>query len=72
MYPNLRAQAAPAAPPGDEDPRLLFYLRGMPVRNFMNLSWFGAANQAVRALGARVLLVGTAGSLTLSWNGPAT
>jgi asparagine synthase (glutamine-hydrolysing) len=69
MHPNLNAQIAPAAPPADEDPRLLFYFRGMPVRNFMNLSWFGAANQAVRELGARVLLVGTAGNLTLSWNG---
>ncbi|MGH7489282.1 MAG: asparagine synthase-related protein, partial [bacterium] len=69
MHPNLNPQMAPAAPPADEDPRLLFYFRGMPVRNFMNLSWFGAANQAVRDLGARVLLVGTAGNLTLSWNG---
>lgn len=69
MHPNMSAQVAPAAPPGDEDPRLLFYFRGMPVRNFMNLSWFGAANQAVRDLGARVLLIGSAGNLTLSWNG---
>jgi asparagine synthase (glutamine-hydrolysing) len=69
MHPNLNAQIAPAAPPSEEDPRLLFYYRGMPVRNFMNLSWFGAANRAVRDLGARVLLIGSAGNLTLSWNG---
>lgn len=69
MHPNLNAQIAPAAPPADEDPRLLFYFRGMPVRNFMNSSWFGAATRAVRDLGARVLLIGSAGNLTLSWNG---
>src|SRR6202008_2229553 len=69
LYPNLRAYRVPAAAAVPEDPRPLFYARGMPVRNFMNASWFGAANQMVRTLGAKTLLVGVAGNLTLSWNG---
>ena len=69
LYPNLRAYRVPAAAAVTEDPRLLFYARGMPVRNFMNASWFRASNQMVRALGAKAVLVGVAGNLTLSWNG---
>lgn len=69
MHPNLEAHATPAAPPEYADPRLLFHARGMPVRNFLNVSWFESANQAVRDRGAKVLLVGSAGNVTLSWNG---
>jgi asparagine synthase (glutamine-hydrolysing) len=68
-YPNLTTCRVPASPVTNDDPRHLFYARGMPVRNFMNASWFGAANEAVRAVGARTLLVGMAGNLTLTWNG---
>jgi asparagine synthase (glutamine-hydrolysing) len=69
MHPNLKAYAAPAADPTYTDPRILFHHRGMPVRNFMNLSWFGTANRMARDLGARVVLVGAAGNITLSWSG---
>ena len=69
MYPNIEAYAVPAAPPEFEDPRHLFQARGMPVRNFTNVSWFEASNQKVRDLGSRVLLAGTSGNMTLSWGG---
>lgn len=69
MHPNIEAHVAPAEPPKHVDPRHLFHVRGTPVRNFLNVSWFGAANQKVRELGARVLLAGTSGNLTLSWSG---
>lgn len=69
MHPNLTAYAAPATAPAYTDPRILFHLRGMPVRNFLNVSWFSTANQMPRDLGARVLLIGAGGNVTLSWSG---
>ncbi|HYP09841.1 MAG TPA: asparagine synthase-related protein, partial [Bryobacteraceae bacterium] len=69
MHPNVTAYAAQAAAPTYTDPRILFQFRGMPVRNFLNVSWFGTANQMARDLGAKTLLIGSAGNATLSWKG---
>ncbi len=49
--------------------RELFLRSGMPWRNIMNLGWLAPARDRARALGARVLLTGNYGNLTLSWDG---
>lgn len=47
----------------------MFLLVGRPWRNVMNFAWFGAMRDHVRDMGAKVLLEGTYGNLTLSWDG---
>lgn len=47
----------------------LFLRSGVPWRNIMNLGWMVPARDTARELGARVLLTGNSGNLTLSWDG---
>lgn len=47
----------------------LFLRSGVPWRNIMNLGWMAPARDKARDLGARVLITGNLGNLTLSWDG---
>jgi asparagine synthase (glutamine-hydrolysing) len=72
LHPNLVTHACPAGVMADEMyPVRLFHARGQPIRNLINIAWFGAASAKVRALGASVLLTGHSGNYTLSYDGRA-
>ncbi len=47
----------------------MFLRTGVPWRNVMNLAWLGPSRDHAREIGAKVLLSGTLGNFTLSWNG---
>lgn len=47
----------------------MFLLVGRPWRNIMNFCWFAAMRDHAREIGAKVLLEGAYGNLTLSWDG---
>ncbi|HEY0832748.1 MAG TPA: asparagine synthase-related protein [Azospirillum sp.] len=71
LHPNIEPHFAHADDTAavEEDPAELFAYAGMPFRGIMNVGWFSALRTRTRALGADVVLVGSAGNLTLSWNG---
>ncbi len=69
--PGLTPLLVPASGPHhwDAHARELFLRTGVPWRNIMNLGWIGASQDRARSLGARVLLTGFVGNITLSWDG---
>lgn len=71
LHPNMRWQGLTAAALHslDHNPQQLFLMLGMPARNAMNIGWFGPLFDQVRALGARAVLTGNFGNMTLSWDG---
>lgn len=71
LHPNMAWEAisAPGLHPLDEDPVRLFLPLGMPLRAVMNIGWFAPLHERARALGAKAVLCGTMGNLTLSWGG---
>jgi len=73
LYPNIEAHylASGSISVGEEDPNRLFRELGVPVRNFTNLGAWEPLYAQARALGASVMLVGTAGNCTLSWKSEA-
>lgn len=73
LYPNIDAHylAAGAISRGEEEPDRLFWEFGTPVRNFTNLGAWEPLYARARALGASVMLVGTAGNCTISWKSQA-
>ena len=68
LYPNLTALRVPAAPmqASMADPQRQFARTGMPGPNPFDSSWFDPARAEVVKLGARGVLVGASGNLTLS------
>jgi asparagine synthase (glutamine-hydrolysing) len=68
MYPNVTPIRVPASPMRADmaDPHRQFALTGMPGPNPFDSSWFNPAREAMMALGARSVLVGASGNLTLS------
>jgi len=73
LYPNIDAHFIPAGgiTRGEEDATSLFWEFGMPMRNFMNAAAWQPLYARAKALGASVMLVGTAGNCTLSWKSEA-
>lgn len=71
MHPNMawEAVSSPALHPLDDNPLRLFLPLGMPARNAMNIGWFAPSLDRARALGARAVLGGFLGNMTLSWDG---
>ncbi len=68
LYPNLNAARVPALPMQADmaDPQRQFARTGMPGPNPFDRSWFDPARGEVAALGARSVLVGASGNVTLS------
>ncbi len=73
LYPNIDAHFLPsgAITQGESDPSRMFWEFGVPVRNFTNIGAWEPLYARAKALGASVLLVGTAGNCTLSWKSEA-
>lgn len=71
MHRNLQPHFLLGTPahPLEADPTLPFRLTGAPRPNLLNNIWFMPAYNQVRALGARTVLSGFLGNLTLSWGG---
>lgn len=71
MHPNMAWEeiSSSALHPIDENPVRIFLAMAGPARNVLNLGWFGMSMDRARALGARVVLNGSFGNMTLSWNG---
>ncbi|WP_168220434.1 asparagine synthetase B family protein [Azospirillum thermophilum] len=71
MHPNMAWEAVASATlhPLDENPLRLFLPLGMPTRNVLNIGWFAPSMDRARALGARAVLGGYLGNMTLSWDG---
>ena len=71
MHDNLRIETVSpgASEPIEDDPRSLFALTGMPMRNVHGVAWFGPAWRRAAALGASTLLTGDFGNMSLSYNG---
>ncbi|WP_188578685.1 asparagine synthase-related protein [Tistrella bauzanensis] len=71
LHPNMVWEAV--SPRGlrafDHDPRHVFLTMSGPARNVMNIGWFAFLMDRARTLGARAVLGGTLGNMTLSWNG---
>ncbi len=53
----------------ETEPERLFLSMGRPIRNIMNVGWFTPTYELARAQGVGVLLQGSGGNLTLSWDG---
>ncbi len=69
-HPNLRVQyLEPPPDPVDADPVPLFVAAGQPVGLAPNLGWMLAAWRAAAASGARVLLTGDDGEMSLAHYG---
>lgn len=73
LYPNIDAHylAAGEISLGEKDPNRLFWEFGIPLRNFTNAGAWEPLYARARALGASVLLMGSAGNCTLSWRSQA-
>lgn len=73
LYPNIDAAFVPAGDltPGEEDATRLFWEFGLPVRNFMNFGAWTPLYARARESGASVVLTGTSGNYTLSWQSEA-
>lgn len=71
MYDNLRIETlSPGAiEPIEDDPRSLFALTGMPMRNVHGVAWFGPVWRRAAEMGASTLLTGDFGNMSLSYNG---
>lgn len=73
LYPNIEPHHLPAGDitHGEEEGDRLFWALGLPVRNFLNLGSWEPLYSRARELGASVILTGTAGNCTLSWQSEA-
>lgn len=69
MYCNIEHRRVPAGLTAPEPPEVLFYGCGIPIRNLLNVDWFWPANRMAFKEGARAVLIGSSGNLTLSWAG---
>ncbi|MBF0394399.1 MAG: asparagine synthase, partial [Alphaproteobacteria bacterium] len=71
LHPNIEPHFVYAGGTAavEEDPARLFAFGGMPFRGIANIGWFAPLHAHTRALGADVVLTGTAGNMTLSWAG---
>lgn len=71
LYPNMESHlvAGTEVQRNELEPERMFLSIGQPLRNIMNIGWFGPMNDQARALGIGVMLAGGGGNLTLSWEG---
>lgn len=71
MHPNMAWEAVSSSSlhPIDENPLRLFLPLSTPARNVLNIGWFAPSMDRARALGARAVLGGFLGNMTLSWDG---
>ena len=72
MHPNLRVErVAPRGPHlRQSDPARFFPDVPLPHRSLCNLGWFGQIEDRIFADGHTVVLTGSQGNMTLSWDGP--
>ncbi|MBO9711747.1 asparagine synthase-related protein [Sphingomonas sp.] len=70
-YPNVAPHHIPAEPIAREDldPTAIFATTALPQRSLLDLSWFAPLHRRGAEIGARTVLVGHAGNLTLSHSG---
>lgn len=71
MYPNMawEALSSTGLHPLDENPLRLFLPLAMPARGALNVGWYAPLFERARNLGARTVLTGGLGNMTLSWDG---
>lgn len=71
MHPNMawEAVSSTALHPLGRNPQRLFLALAMPARNALNIDWFAPSMDRARVLGARAVLGGFLGNMTLSWDG---
>lgn len=70
QHPNLRIESlVPPIDPVEENPAQLFVAAGHPVGLAPNLGWLLGAWRTARTLGARVLLTGDDGEMSLTHGG---
>jgi len=71
MHPNMEpAFLWSGDVAGEElDASRVFLMTALPLAMPINTGWMSSARAHARSLGARAVLTGTAGNLTLSWNG---
>lgn len=62
----------PLAHRWDTDWTAMFQSTGVPWRNVMNLAWMGPLRDHLSQQGGRVMLSGSMGNMTLSWDGQGT
>lgn len=71
LYDNMDVHLVPgsAVQRFESEPERLFLTAGLPLRNIMNVGWFGPTHERARSAGVGVLLTGVGGNLTLGWDG---
>ncbi len=71
MYANLRIETVAAIDPEpiETDARSIFAQTALPMRNVHGVAWFGPAWRRAAELGAKTLLTGDAGNMSLSYDG---
>lgn len=71
LYPNLRPRFCHSSGPAgfEEDPTPFFVTGGRPFFQVNHIGWFDPAFRAARAEGHDVLMVGTMGNLSMSFDG---
>lgn len=71
MHANMAWEAVSSAElhPLDENPTRLFLAAAAPARGVLNVGWYAPLFDRARSLGARTMLTGGIGNMTLSWDG---
>ncbi|MFX5207092.1 hypothetical protein ABTC99_20745, partial [Acinetobacter baumannii] len=68
MHANMAWEAVSSAElhPLDENPTRLFLAAAAPARGVLNVGWYAPLFDRARSLGARTMLTGGIGNMTLS------
>ncbi|WP_372088286.1 asparagine synthase-related protein (plasmid) [Tistrella mobilis] len=71
MHPNMVWETVSSAGlhPLDENPTRLFVTCAAPARGALSAGWYAPLFERARDLGARTILTGGMGNVTLSWDG---
>ena len=71
MHPNMAWETVSSAGlhPLDENPTRLFLAFAAPTRGVLNAGWYAPLFERARGLGAKTMLTGGIGNMTLSWDG---
>lgn len=71
LHPNMQWEAISSAGlhPLDENPKQLFLALSTPARGVLNIGWYAPLMERARDLGARTVLTGGLGNMTLGWDG---
>jgi len=71
MHPNMVWESVSSAGLHalDDDPTRLFLALATPARGALGVGWYAPLFERARALGARTVLTGGLGNMTLSWDG---